>query len=289
MVSSLRDVYELSQGVQIPCIGFGTWQSADGDECYAAVSAALHAGYRHIDTATAYGNEESVGRAIADFLQEGTVTRSELFITTKLWNEDHGYDATVAAINRSLAALQLSYLDLYLIHWPNPLKFRSNWQQANAESWKAMEEAVKAGKIRAIGVSNFCERHIEALMKTAQLAPVVNQIKLCPGQTQDELVAYSRAHGMLLEAYSPLGTGAIFSNREMQMLAKKYNHTIAQICIRWSLQQGYLPLPKSVTPARIQENVQVFDFTLEQKDCELIARLADTDIKLARDPDEAPF
>ena len=287
--SSLTDFYTLTNGVTIPCIGFGTWQSEDGDEAYNAVKTALQSGYRHIDTATAYGNEKSVGAAIKDFCKESNVRREDIFLTTKLWNDDHGYEETKAAIKKSLALLGVSYIDLYLIHWPNPLKFRDCWAQKNAESWRAMEEAYEAGQIKALGISNFYGRHITELMKTAKIAPMVNQIKLCPGQTQDALVDYCRRANMVLEAYSPLGTGGIFSHAFMRELAQKYGRSIAQICIRWSLQQGYLPLPKSVTAERIAENTRVFDFALSDDDCQKIAELTDAEIKLARNPDEAPF
>ena len=287
--NSLTSTYTLANGNEIPCIGFGTWQSADGDEAYTAVLSALKNGYRHIDTAAAYGNEESVGRAINDFLAQSGTKREELFITTKLWNDDHGYDSTKKAIELSLKKLNLEYLDLYLIHWPNPLKFRDSWEQKNAESWRAMEEAYGAGKLKAIGVSNFCERHLEALAKTSKIAPMVNQIKICPGQPQRELCEYSRNHGMVVEGYSPLGTGGIFSSKEMQELSKKYGRSIAQICVRWSLEEGCLPLPKSVHEERIIENAKVFDFELEKSDCDLIAGLTGLEIKQNRNPDEAPF
>ena len=286
---SLKSAVSLSNGTKMPCLGFGTWQSLDGDEAYNAVLSALRLGYRHIDTATAYGNEKSVGRAIADFLKEGYVKRSELFITTKLWNEEHGYENTQKAIERSLEKLGLDYVDLYLIHWPNPLKFRSWWQKANAESWKAMEEAYEAGKLKAIGLSNFCERHIDELLKTAKIKPMVNQIKVCPGQPQTELASYSRNLGMVVEGYSPLGTGGIFKNEEIRQIAEKYGHTIAQVCIRWSLQQNIVPLPKSVNPERIEENSKIFDFELSVEDMNRIANLKNLEIKPARNPDEAEF
>ena len=222
-------------------------------------------------------------------MRESGIKREELFVTTKLWNSDHGYEATKKAIALSLKELNLDYLDLYLIHWPNPLKFRDSWEEKNAESWLAMEEAVSEGKIRAIGVSNFCERHLEALAKSTKIAPMVNQIKICPGQPQRELAEYSRNHGMIVEGYSPLGTGKIFSSKEMQNLSKKYGRSIAQICIRWSLQEGALPLPKSVNESRIIENSKVFDFELEKSDCELIANLTNLEIRPNRNPDEAPF
>ena len=283
-----NSTYELSNGVRIPVLGFGTWQSADGDEAYNAVLSALRAGYRHIDTAAAYENEESVGKAINDFMKESGVSRKDLFVTTKLWNGDHGRTLTEKAIDESLSKLGLDYLDLYLIHWPNPLKFRDCWAEKNAESWKEMEDAVKDGKIRAIGLSNFWEHHIEALLKTAVMKPMVNQIKICPGQSQKKLVEYSKKLGMVVEGYSPLGTGAIFSNEFMKSLSEKYKRSIAQICIRWSIQSGCIPLPKSVTESRIKENLNVFDFELDAEDIEKIANL-NCDIKLARNPDEAPF
>ena len=279
-----KDVYRLINGVEIPCIGLGTWQTPDGDVAASAVRSAIEAGYRHIDTAQGYGNEESVGRGI----RESRIDRKELFVTTKLWNSNHTYDLTMRTFEESLRKSGLEYFDLFLIHWPNPAMYRSHWQQANAETWKAMEELYEAGKIRAIGISNFRERHIEELMKTAKIPPMVNQIRLCPGETQDDLVAYCRDRGMVLEAYSPLGTGKIFHVPEMEALAKKYQKSVAQICIRWSLQQGYLPLPKSVTPSRIADNLNVFDFELTADDVQLIAGLKGC-VGLSGNPDMMPF
>ena len=278
------DTYRLSNGVGIPCIGFGTWQTPDGDVAVRSVAAAIEAGYRHIDTAQAYGNEESVGKGI----RESGIDRKDLFVTTKLWNSNHSYKLTMRTFEESMNKLGLDYLDLFLIHWPNPIAFRDHWQEANAESWKAMEELYEAGKIRAIGVSNFRPHHIEEILKTAKVAPMVNQIRLCPGDTQDETVNWCREHGMVLEAYSPLGIGQIFEVSEMQKLAEKYHRSIAQVCIRWSLQRGYLPLPKSVTPSRIQENLKVFDFELSDEDVQLIADLKGC-VGYASDPDHTNF
>jgi diketogulonate reductase-like aldo/keto reductase len=268
-MNKLSDSYKLSNGVDIPCIGFGTWQTPNGEVAVSAVRSAIEAGYRHIDTAQGYGNEESVGLAV----KQSGIERKEIFITSKLTNSEHGYEKTLAAFEGTMKKLGMEYLDLFLIHWPNPTAFRSNWQEANAGSWRAFEELYQAGRIRAIGISNFHPHHIQALMKSATIAPMVNQIRLAPGDTQDEVVDYCRAQNMLLEAYSPFGVGKIFDVPEMQALAKKYGKTIAQISIRWSLQRGYLPLPKSVTPARIQENAEVFDFELDAADVELIANL----------------
>lgn len=268
-MKALTDCYKLYNGVEIPCIGFGTWQVEKGGIAVASVRSALEAGYRHIDTAQGYGNEESVGLAV----KKSGIDRKQIFITSKLNNSEHGYERTLAAFEGTLKKLGTDYLDLFLIHWPNPAAFRSSWQQANAGSWRAFEELYGDGRIRAIGVSNFHPHHIDALMKTAKMMPMVNQIRLCPGDTQDEVVSFCRERNILLEAYSPLGTGKIFRVPEMKMLAEKYGKSVAQICVRWSLQRGYLPLIKSVTPARIKENAQVFDFMLEEKHVEMIAGL----------------
>lgn len=283
-MKSLTNRYQLKNGVEIPCVGFGTWQMPDDSTGVNAVRTALEAGYRHIDTAAIYGNEKSVGAAV----KESGIAREEIFVTSKLWNDDHGYENTLAAFDRTMANLGMDYLDLYLIHWPNPLKYRDRWQEANAGSWKAMEELYDAGRIRAIGISNFRAHHIEALLETAKVAPMVNQIRLCPGDTQGELVTYCHAHQMLLEAYSPLGTGKIFGISKLKKLAKKYGKTIAQIALRWSLQKGYLPLPKSITPDYIRQNIDVFDFELSDGDMRAI-----TDLKCecgsSSDPDKATF
>lgn len=283
-MKSLTDSYKLHNGVEIPCVGFGMWQTPDGDVAVNSVLCAIEAGYRHIDTAQGYDNEESVGEA----LRKCGVKREELFITSKLRNDFHSYEETMREFNNSLEKLGTDYLDLFLIHWPNPMKYRDCWQQANAETWKAFEELYKAGKIRAIGVSNFWCHHIDELMKTAEIMPMVNQIKLCPGETQEAVTAYCRHKGIVLEAYSPMGTGKIFDVPEMKALAEKYGKSVAQICIRWSLQNGWLPLPKSVTPERIRQNTEVFDFELEEADVQLIRNLRGC-VGYSRNPDETPF
>ncbi|MFD1675321.1 aldo/keto reductase [Alicyclobacillus fodiniaquatilis] len=283
-MKSLTDCYQLSNGVEIPCIGFGTWQTPNGDVAVSSVLSALQAGYRHIDTAQGYGNEESVGTAV----KKSGIDRKEIFITSKLNNSEHGYQKTLDAFEETMKKLGMDYIDLFLIHWPNPIAFRDHWQEANAGTWKAFEELYNAGRIRSIGISNFHPHHIEELMKTATIAPMVNQIRLCPGDTQDEVVDYCRSRNILLEAYSPLGVGKIFDVPEMQALAEKYGKSIAQICIRWSLQRGYLPLPKSVTPARIKENAEVFDFELSADDVQRIADLKGV-VGYSADPDTTTF
>nr|WP_288826065.1 aldo/keto reductase [uncultured Clostridium sp.] len=268
-MKSLSDSFILANGVKIPCIGFGTWKAQNGETAVNAVKQALKTGYRHIDTAALYYNEESVGIGI----KESGIPREEIFVTSKLQNGEHGYQETLNAFEATMKNLNLDYLDLYLIHWPNPIKTRSNWQEANAGTWKAFEELYEAGRIRSIGVSNFRRHHLEELKKTAKIAPMVNQIRLCPGDTQDELVSYLREQNILAEAYSPLGSGKIFEVPEMITLSEKYEKSIAQICIRWSLQMGFLPLPKSVTKERIEENAHVFDFELTAEDVSIIAGL----------------
>ena len=279
-MKSLTDTYTLSNGVHIPCVGFGTWQSKDGPEARDSVAEALRAGYRHIDTAQGYGNEESVGLAV----KESGLSRGEVFLTSKLTNSVRGYDQTLSAFHESLRKLGTDYMDLFLIHWPRPVGFRNDWEAQNAQSWRAMEDLYREGKVRAIGISNFHPHHIEALLKTATVAPMVNQIRLAPGDTQDEVVSFSREKGMLLEAYSPLGVGKVFEVPQMKDLARKYGKSIAQIAIRWSLQRGYLPLPKSVTAERIHENTRIFDFQLDDEDVELIAGLKGC-VGYSADPD----
>lgn len=265
-MKTLRDTYTLNNGVEIPCVGFGTWQTPSDDIGYKAVLAALEAGYRHIDTAAVYGNEAMVGQAIKD----SGVPREDIFLTTKLWNGMHEYDNTVKAFEDSLEKLGTDYVDLYLIHWPNPKKYRDHWQEANAGSWKAMEAFYKAGKIKAIGLSNFRTHHIEALLASAEIMPSVNQIKLCPGETPQDLIDYCNDKKILLEGYSPLGTGKIFDVAEMKAIADKHDTTIAKIALKWSIQRGFLPLPKSVTPKRIIDNGQFFDVQLDEEDMAII-------------------
>lgn len=282
--NSLTDTYKLNNGVEIPVIGFGTWQTPNGRVAEESVLAALNSGYRHIDTAAAYGNEESVGAAI----KKSGINRHELFVTTKLWNSDHGYQNTKKAIDTSLEKLDLDYLDLYLIHWPNPAAMRDNWAELNAESWQAMEEAVQAGKIRAIGVSNFRKHHLDELLKTAEVKPVVNQNYLNPSDMQEDLVKYNDSLGILNEAYSPLGTGGLLSNEVVNGIAEKYGKSPAQILIRWSLNHNFLPLPKSVHPDYIKANADVFDFDIEPEDMKKLDGLHGA-AKIANDPDKVDF
>ena len=271
------ETYTLSNGVTIPKIGFGTWQIPEGEEAYNSVSFALKAGYTHIDTAQIYGNEVSVGKAIAD----SDVAREDLFLTTKLWNDKHDYDLAKASIDESLERLGVDYLDLFLMNKSDPAA------ATIAGAWKAMEEAYKEGKVRAIGVSNFMQHHLEALFETAEIVPHVNQILLAPGCTQEDLVAYCRERDILLEAYSPLGTGSIFGNEDVEAVAERNGKSVAQVALRWSLQKGFLPLPKSVTPKNIEANLDIFDFDLSEEDMAVLDKIQG--IKTQVDPDTVNF
>lgn len=268
MFNKITDTFELYNGVKIPCMGLGTWQSPDETAKNAVLSALSH-GYRLIDTAAAYGNEKGVGKGIA----ESGLKREDIFVTSKLRNADHGYKATMDAFELTLEKLGLEYLDLYLIHWPNPVQFRTTWEYATAETWRAFEELYKAGRIKAIGISNFMPHHIETLMKTAEIKPMVNQLKLCPGITQPEIVEYCKNNGIAVEAYSPFGTGKIFSNETMTKLSEKYGKTVAQLCLRWCLQNGFVSLPKSANPMRIKQNTEIFDFEISAEDMAVISNL----------------
>jgi len=267
-MKQLSDSFVLSNGYKIPCIGFGTWQTPDGETAISAVKAALKSGYRHIDAAAVYGNEISVGQGIL----ESGVDRSDLFVTSKIWNSERGYKKTLNAFAKTLADLQLDYLDLYLIHWPASSSRYSDWEVLNLETWRAITDLHKLGKIRAIGVSNFLPHHLAALMET-EVPPMVNQIEFHPGQMQHETVQFCRRNSILVEAWSPLGSGRLLANPLLSSIAGKYDKSVAQLCIRWCLQHEVLPLPKSVTPGRIAENAEVFDFSIAEDDMAAIDKM----------------
>lgn len=266
--------YTLNNGVSIPVLGFGTWKAENGEVAYQAVLEALKTGYRHIDTAAIYKNEESVGRAIRD----RGIPRQEIFVTTKLWNTNHSYDEARQAFEESMEKLGLDYLDLYLIHWSNPKPLRENdeWKTRNAEVWRAMEDLYQEGKIRAIGVSNFLPHHLDALLETARIIPAVNQVRLAPGVYQEEVVDYCKEKGILLEAWGPFGQGELFEQKEVQKIAAKHGKTVAQIALAWSLAEGFLPLPKSVTASRIQSNLDCFGIELSNDEREVLKTISVT-------------
>ncbi|CDF77716.1 oxidoreductase of aldo/keto reductase family, subgroup 1 [Formosa agariphila KMM 3901] len=258
----------LNDGNTTPQLGFGTYKSTE-QEGIAAVKTAIKKGYRLIDTAAAYGNEAEVGKGI----KESGISRKELFVTTKLWRESLGYESTKIELEASLKRLDLEYIDLYLIHWPANQKNYTNWKKTNAETWKAMEELQAEGKIKSIGVSNFFESHLDALLETAKVVPAVNQIEFHPGYWQPELVGYCKSKNIAVESWSPLARGKVFDNPELKSIAEKHNKSVSQICLRWILQHQAIVIPKSSNPDRIAENIDVFDFELSNTDMELINTL----------------
>ncbi len=279
---TLQDTCTLRNGVKIPWLGFGTYKTPEGEVAEASVLAALKAGYRHIDTAAFYGNEVSVGRAI----RRSGIPREEIFVTTKVWNTERGYEKAKASILASLDRLGLDYVNLCLIHWPAIPKQFDNWEDINLDTWRAFIELHSLGKIRAIGVSNFKPRHLEALMKT-EVKPMVNQIECHPGQPQNETIAYCQANGILVEAWSPMGRGKLLDHPLLTEMAARYGVSVAQLCIRWCLQRGIVPLPKSVTPDRIRENAKVFDFSIAEEDMAILTGMPPT--ATSHDPDEIDF
>ncbi|MFD6131813.1 aldo/keto reductase [Streptomyces diastaticus] len=265
----------LNNGVQMPQLGFGVWQVPD-DEAFTAVGAALEAGYRSIDTAAAYGNEEGTGKAIA----RSGIPREELFVTTKLWNSDHGYDAALRAFDTSLEKLGLDHVDLYLIHWPLPAK------DTAVDTYKALEKIYSEGRARALGVSNFLPEHLERLIDATSVIPAVNQIELHPHLQQRAAREYHDEQGITTEAWSPLGQGkGLLEVPAVVAIAQKHNVTPAQVVLRWHVQLGNVAIPKSVTPSRIKENIDVFSFELDTEDMAAI-RALNEDRRLGPDPAE---
>ncbi|WP_055069672.1 aldo/keto reductase [Clostridium massiliamazoniense] len=254
----------LNNDVKIPSIGFGTYKSGNDDETAKIVKYALEVGYRQIDTASFYGNEVGVGRGI----KESSVKREDIFLVTKLWNSDHGYENTIKAFNRSLENLQVEYIDLYLIHWPNKL---------NLETWRAFEDLYNAGKVRAIGVCNFKIGHLEELKKEAKIMPMVNQIEIHPLSSKENMLKYCNENNIQLVAWSPIMRGKLSSNELINDLAKKYKKTIVEIVLRWHIQRGVVPIPKSSNEERIKENFNIFDFNLSEDDMEAINSLNEGD------------
>ncbi|WP_405112716.1 aldo/keto reductase [Paenibacillus sp. FSL K6-1217] len=251
---NLKSATKLANGVEMPWFGLGVFKVQEGQEVIDSVKAAIKAGYRSIDTASVYGNEEGVGQAI----RESGIAREELFITTKVWNTEQGYDSTLAAFDQSLSKLGLDYADLYLVHWPIRAKYK--------DTWRALEKLYADGKVRAIGVSNFQIDHLEDLLTVAKVKPMVNQVELHPLLNQLELREYCKAQGIQIEAWAPLAQGHLLDNEVLADIATRHNKTLPQVILRWDLQNGIVTIPKSVKEERIIANADIFDFELSEEE-----------------------
>ena len=258
---SLLTTAELHNGTKIPVLGLGVYKVEEGDEVYESVKSALEIGYRHIDTASFYQNEEGVGRAI----KESGVPREEIFVTTKVWNDEQGYQQTLDAFDRSLTKLGMDYVDLYLVHWPVKGKYK--------DTYRALENLYREGKAKAIGVSNFLPHHLEDLMNEAEIKPMVNQIELHPQLLQNETYEYCQNHNIVVEAWSPIGRGKYLDDPVLTRIAEKYGKTAAQVILRWDLEKGIVTIPKSVRAERQKENAAVFDFALTAEEVRQIDSL----------------
>jgi len=259
----------LTNGVEIPSIGFGTWAIPDTNEAVEAVLTAIRCGFRHIDTASRYENEQSIGRAIS----ECGIERNQLWITSKAWPNECGYDNLLRAFDASLKRLGLKYLDLYLIHWPASAKQYTDWRERNNDTWRALEKLYNDGRVRAIGVSNFLEHHLQPLLDNCKIKPMVDQIEIHPGYAQQATIDFCQQNNITVEAWSPFGRGIVFKNETLSQIADRYGKNVAQVCIRWCLQKGIVPLPKSVTEERIKSNLEVFDFHLSETDMQTIDQM----------------
>ena len=260
-MNSIYDCYTLSNGVRIPCVGYGTYKAADGNGS-AVIRMALEAGYRYFDTASFYQTETYVAQALRD----SGVSRSEVFLASKMWKDEMGYEQTKAAFQRTLERLETDYLDLYLIHWPRPDAGYGDWKQLDMDTWRAMEELYEAGKIRAIGLSNFLPQHVENLLQNGKIAPMVNQIEFHPGHTQEATVRYCQAHGIQVQAWSPMGRTRVLKDPLVQELAQNHGVSAAQICLRYAVQRQIIPLPKASSMERMKQNQDLFSFELTQEE-----------------------
>ena len=275
-ITNLQGTFRLHNGVEMPYFGLGVYLSKDGQEVINAIKWAVDAGYRHIDTASIYKNEEGVGIGV----KEASVAREELFVVSKVWNSDQGYESTLKAFDDSLKRLGMDYLDLYLIHWPVEGKYK--------ETWRALEKLYAEGRVRAIGVSNFLQHHLEDLMADAEVVPMVNQMEFHPYLVQQELLDFCQKNTIQYEAWSPMMQGKIFGMEAFEAMAKKYGKTIAQIVLRWDLQKGVVTIPKSTKKERIENNAAIFDFEITQEDMELLDAM-DRQQRFGPDPDTFDF
>ncbi|AZV63127.1 aldo/keto reductase [Peribacillus frigoritolerans] len=280
MVKNLQDTTTLHNGVEMPWFGLGVFKVEEGPELVNAVKMAIKHGYRSIDTAAIYENEEGVGQGIREGLKEAGISREDLFVTSKVWNADLGYESTIAAYEKSLQKLGLEYLDLYLIHWPVEGKYK--------EAWRALETLYKEGKVKAIGVSNFQIHHLKDLMEDAEVKPMVNQVECHPRLTQKEVQAFCKEQGIQFEAWSPLMQGELLDNEVLQAIATKHGKSVAQVILRWDLQNGIVTIPKSTKEHRIVENSTVFDFELTEEEMNQIDGL-NQNHRVGPDPDNFNF
>ncbi|PKU50273.1 Aldo/keto reductase [Lysinibacillus sp. TC-37] len=271
----------LNNGLKMPLVGYGVFRVPEGDDLAEAVKTAIAKGYRSIDTAQVYRNEESVGRGIQAAIEEGLVTREELFITSKVWNDGLSYEKTLAAYDSSLEKMGLDYLDLYLVHWPGI-------DQNYIKVYKALEKIYQDGRVRSIGVSNFHVHHLESLLKETTVIPVINQIEFHPHLTQEEVRAYCEDKGIQVEAWSPLMNGSLLEEALIQELASKYSKTPAQIVLRYDVQHHVVTIPKTMTPARMSENLDVFDFALSEQEMTQLDALNDG-LRCGPDPEKFNF
>lgn len=271
----------LINGTKIPTIGLGTWRITENVE--QTIDTALQAGYEHIDTAVAYGNEEAIGRAI----KASNKNRKDIFLTTKIWNTDRGYDKVLKSFHESLERLQTDYVDLLLLHWPEKTS-TENWEAINASSWKALEELYLSGKVKAIGVSNFMVVHLNSLLKKCSIKPMINQIEFHPGYLQEEVVTFCKEHSIEVEAWSPIGSGRLLQHPLLKDLAQKYHISVAQLCIQFALQNGLIVLPKSTNPTNIKNNLHLPKFIIDDHDMALIKNMEETGWS-GLDPDKVDF
>ncbi|WP_157257094.1 aldo/keto reductase [Paenibacillus sp. Soil750] len=280
MNNNLQAETTLHNGVTMPWLGLGVFKVEDGPEVVQAVKAAIKIGYRSIDTAAIYGNESSVGQGIREGMAEHGLTRDQLFVTSKVWNADLGYESTIAAYEASLEKLGLDYLDLYLIHWPVQGKY--------VEAWRALETLYQEGRVKAIGVSNFQIHHLEDVMGTGTIKPMVNQVELHPLLAQTDIHDFCKEHGIQLEAWSPLMQGQLLDNPTVKSLAERHGKSIAQVILRWDLQRGIVTIPKSTKEHRILENGSIFDFELTNEDMAAINSM-NQNLRVGPDPDNFDF
>lgn len=261
--------YKLNNGLEIPNIAFGTWKFPDNETTSQIIANAIESGYRYIDTAKSYENEESVGRGI----KNANIKREDIIIGGKLWNDDRGYDNIIKACHKTIKTLNCDYLDIYLMHWPASKAVHENWKEINAETWQAMEYLYNSGIVKAIGVCNFKINQLEALMENAKIKPMINQIECHPGFMQQEIIDFCNQQDILVEAWSPLGSGKLLKKEQLKEIAIKYKKDVAQICIKWCLQNGVLPLPKTSDMERMKSNLNVFDFEISKDDMDYLNNL----------------